>query len=201
MPDDGVYSAGTGRPLRVDSTCGTDSGRVGLRLHLQRNRRHNTCSTHRSTTLGVDTVTDSNRFVSDPDHEAIMMRRRILLALTMSGMASMMACGGQTSQDSNAGTGANATTVLTGTDHNTPATGGESTTLVNIVTGGSDAGSTGVGGKGGSLAYATGGLSANTGGWLNLGGADAGLIQTLASSTGGAQSCAGCQGGMCQGCT
>jgi hypothetical protein len=122
----------------------------------------------------------SKLLTDDPDHHVIVARRDILVALALTGFASVGACGGrEDSGDSPAPGAGGVVATLVGGATATVNTGGR-------LTGGSNTGGVATGG-----AIGTGGSA--TGGWLGTGGLD-GLL-----GTGGAN-CQGC-GCNATGCT
>jgi hypothetical protein len=109
---------------------------------------------------------------TDPDHQVIVARRNVLVALALTGFASVGACGGR--EDSS--------------DHTAPGAGG----VVAVVnTGGHIVGGSNTGGVATGGAWSTGGSA--TGGWLGTGGLQ-GLLGT------GGNACVGCGCEGC-GCT
>jgi len=127
----------------------------------------------------------------DPDHDAIMARRNRLIALAVSGLAGLSACGGRTPMEP-AGAGGAAVSRSYGTGGTTPQdTGGSSGTKTPIA----DRGAGGT--KGSERANPEVSLIADAGSWDSLTYSDA-AVDTTDSCV--AYSC-GCQGAMCQGCT
>jgi hypothetical protein len=47
----------------------------------------------------IRSVDDSEQLLADPDHGVILARRNLLVALAVTGMTSMVACGGETTDD------------------------------------------------------------------------------------------------------